>query len=54
MTDERRLISIGIPLEDAITICMEMRRDGGLEEYIQAQEAEYRRRCAAYVEDVIG
>ncbi len=53
MTNERRLISIGIPIDDVITICAEMRKDGGLGEYIQAQEAEYRRRCAAYVEDVI-
>lgn len=54
MTDERRLVSIGVPLEDAITICLDLRRDGGLEEYIRGQESEYRRRCARYVEEVIG
>lgn len=54
MTDERRLVSIGVPLEDAITICMDLRREGSLETYIRDQEAEYRRRCARYVEEVIG
>lgn len=53
MYDEKRLIVLGIPLEDAISICDAMRREGKLEEYIQAQEQEYRNRCARYVKEVM-
>ena len=53
MYDERRLVALGIPLEDAISICDDLRREGALEEYIQAQEKEYRRRCAQFVEEVM-
>lgn len=53
MHDERRLMALGVPLEDAITICDDLRREGTLEEFIQAREEEYRRRCAQFVEEVM-
>lgn len=37
-SEERRLLHIGFPLEDAITLCSSMRRDGELETFIQYQE----------------
>lgn len=41
MNEERRLIAIGFPIEDAASICWSMRRDGTLREYVEKQEKEY-------------
>lgn len=38
MTEERRLIMLGIPAVDAISLCHSMRRDGTLPEFIREQE----------------
>lgn len=37
-SEERRLIAAGIPLDEAITICASMRREGGLAEFVAALE----------------
>lgn len=37
-SEERRLIAAGIPLDEAITICASMRREGGLAEFVAAME----------------
>lgn len=44
MTEERRLMAAGIPLEDAISICHALRRERDeLPEHIRRREAEHRR-----------
>lgn len=42
MTPEQRLIYLGWPLEDAVTFCFSKRKEGGLEEFVSALEAEAR------------
>lgn len=37
-SEERRLIAAGIPLDEAITLCQSMRREGGLAEFVAAME----------------
>lgn len=37
-SEERRLIAAGLPLDEAITICVSMRREGGLPEFVAAME----------------
>ena len=41
MDEERRLLSIGFPLEDAISICFSMRREGTLSDFVYQQEEIY-------------
>lgn len=53
MYDELRLVAIGFPLEDAVSICYSMRKEGDLEDFIHQQEELYRNRCARYVKEVI-
>lgn len=43
--EELRLIRLGWPLEDAITFCYTKRKEGGLEEFIEALEDETRDRA---------
>lgn len=45
MSDERRLAATGMPLEDAISNCHAMRRDGTLEEFVQEQEQKHVCKC---------
>lgn len=42
MSEEWRLVCIGFPLEDAISLCASMRREGTLNEFIKNEEAKYR------------
>jgi len=44
MTEERRLMNTGIPLEDAISMCYDLRREGTLSEFIRSAEQNRRRR----------
>lgn len=45
MTEECRLMAVGMPLEDAITICHALRRERDeLPEFIRRQEKNYARR----------
>lgn len=53
MTEERRLISIGYPADDAICMCHAMRRDGTLAEFVRREEEKYRDRCREHVKEVI-
>lgn len=39
MTAERKLLSTGMPIEDIVSMCDSLRREGGLEEYVQQQES---------------
>lgn len=43
-SEERRLLHIGFPIEDAITLCDSMRRSGELESFIQNQEEVFNNR----------
>lgn len=44
MTEERRLMTVGVPLDDAISICHALRRERDeLPELIHQKEAERRR-----------
>lgn len=45
MSDERRLAATGMPLEDAISMCHDMRRDGTLNEFVQDQEHKHVCKC---------
>jgi len=38
MYEEQRLISFGYPLEDALTLCHSLRREGLLEKFIEEEE----------------
>lgn len=39
MSEELRLVRLGWPLEDAVTFCFSKRKEGGLLEFVEAQEA---------------
>lgn len=39
MTEERRLMAAGMPPEDAISMCNDLRRDGTLREFVQREES---------------
>lgn len=44
MTEERRLMAVGMPLEDAISICHKLRRERNeLSEFVRRKEAERRK-----------
>ena len=45
MTEERRLLAAGMPLEDAISNCHALRREGSLPEFVERQERENRHLC---------
>lgn len=38
LQEERRLMQLGWPIEDALTFCFSIRREGGLESFVKAQE----------------
>lgn len=42
MTPEQRLIRLGWPLEDALTFCFSKRKEGGLEQFVTAEEEKAR------------
>lgn len=42
VSEELRLIRLGWPLEDAITFCFSKRKEGGLEEFVMAEEKKAR------------
>lgn len=46
MSDERRLLAAGMPLEDAISMCDDLRREGALRELVDGKEKERRHRCS--------
>lgn len=37
----QRLLSIGFSLDEAVTVCHSMAKEGSLEEYVARQEREY-------------
>lgn len=39
----QRLLSIGLPYSEAVSICHSMEKEGRLEEYVAQQEREYAR-----------
>lgn len=45
MSDERRLLAAGMPLEDAISMCDDLRREGTLREFVDDKEKERWHRC---------
>lgn len=45
MYEEHRLISIGIPLSEALGICHALRKEGTLERFVEEKEKEYRKLC---------
>lgn len=45
MTEERRLMATGMPLEDAISNCYAMRREGNLREFVREKEQEHVCHC---------
>lgn len=45
MTDERRLMAAGMPLEDAISMCADMRRDGTLPAAVEKAENDRAHKC---------
>jgi hypothetical protein len=51
MSDELRLVALGFPLSEALSICQTMRRDGILENFIAEVERDY---IACLVPDLEG
>lgn len=45
MTEERRLLAAGMPLEDAISTCQALRREGSLEEFAARKENRHICKC---------
>lgn len=45
MTEERRLLAAGMPLEDAISNCCSMRRDGSLPLFVEEHENRHKCQC---------
>jgi len=39
MYEEQRLTKLGYPLEDAVSLCHSLRREGTLEEFVAEEEA---------------
>jgi hypothetical protein len=52
MSDEMRLVSLGFPLSEAVSLCATMRRDGILENFIAEQEREYMARLVPEMEGI--
>ena len=46
MYEEMRLHSLGFPLEDALTLCDSLRKEGTLKEFVERLEDEHRREFA--------
>lgn len=44
MNEERRLIALGYPADEALCICYSMRREGTLYEFVAQAEREYQER----------
>lgn len=40
--EEQRLISLGWPLEDAVTLCNSLRKEGVLQAFVEAEEEKAR------------
>lgn len=45
MTEERRLMASGMPLEDAISNCHALRREGTLREFVAEHEEHHACKC---------
>ena len=54
LKEELRLISIGFPLSEALSICYSLKKEGTLEEFIQQQEKEYRKQCEQLAKEALG
>lgn len=46
MYEEIRLHSLGYPLEDALTLCNSLRKEGALKQFVENLEDEHRREFA--------
>ena len=46
MYEEQRLVAVGLPLEDAVTVCHSMRRDGLIDEFMHEVDKLSVHRCA--------
>ena len=46
MYEEMRLHSLGFPLEDALTLCDSLRKEGTLKQFVEKLEDEHRREFA--------
>ena len=46
MYEEMRLRSLGFPLEDALTLCDSLRKEGTLKQFVEKLEDEHRREFA--------
>ncbi len=44
MSEERRILEAGVPLEDAISLCHALRREGSLSDFASRLETECRNR----------
>lgn len=54
MNEERRLMALGFPLEDAVTLCHSLRKEGTLEDFVRQQEKELRSFYKSIVQEVMG
>lgn len=42
MYEEQRLMSIGFPIDDVVSLCHSLRKDGTLGEFVIGEEKKYR------------
>lgn len=54
MYEEQRLMSIGFSLDEAVSLCHSLRKEGKLQEFVEEQERRYREVCRRAVDEVMG
>lgn len=54
MREEQRLISIGWPLSEALGVCYQLRKEGTLMEFVEAEEKRYRDMIKREVAEILG
>lgn len=53
MYEEQRLIRIGFPISEALGICHAMRKEGGLESFVEEQEALHLTDCKTQLDAIL-
>lgn len=48
MYEEQRLMAMGFPISDAVTLCHSMRREGALDSFMREQEKKITNNCNIY------
>lgn len=54
MREEERLIYLGWPVDEAISLCHTLRREGVLRQFMEETERKYRAVCREIVDEAMG